>query len=147
MGRKDLTAGSWGSFAERAARSLAAPAPRIEAAHAAAADASPAPAPPAASAEAGPPAPAEGGPWAWMDLPDGAGTVVVRAVRWVRSSSGAWALQVTAPGWKAMTDWIGGGWEPGPVDEYHVVPGTRVRPIPGQDYTGLCHDDDGRLVP
>ncbi|HSA52289.1 MAG TPA: hypothetical protein VLH10_19550 [Yinghuangia sp.] len=81
------------------------------------------------------------------DLPDGVGTVLVRAVRWVRSSSGAWALQATVPGWKAVTDWRRGGWEPGPVDEYHVVPGTRVRPSPGQDYSGLRRDGDGQLIP
>lgn len=47
-----------------------------------------------------------------------------------------------------MTDWTGdGGWEAGPVEEYHIVPGTRVRPIPGQDYTGLERGEDGQLAP
>jgi hypothetical protein len=146
MGRKDLTAGTWGTFAERAARSLTERTPAAEPDPLP--EQHPLPHPEAPEPGDGPTPPAEGGPWAWMDLPGGAGTVVVRAVRWVRSSSGAWALHATAPSWKAMTDWAGdGGWEAGPVEEYHVVPGTRVRPIPGQDYSSLDRDDDGRLVP
>ncbi|UGQ10449.1 hypothetical protein LO772_26900 [Yinghuangia sp. ASG 101] len=141
MGRKDLTADTWGTFAERAARSVTTPTPTPETTVG-----SPAPPPPPGLPSAGPP-PAEGGPWAWMDLPDGVGAVVVRAVLWVRSSSGAWVLQVTAPDRKAITDWVAGGWEPGPVDEYCVFPGTRVRPIPGQDYSGLRRDGDGQLIP
>ncbi|MGR6998681.1 hypothetical protein ACU686_12170 [Yinghuangia aomiensis] len=46
-----------------------------------------------------------------------------------------------------MTDWTCGDWEPGPVDEVHVVPGAQVRPIPGQDYTDLPRDADSGLVP
>lgn len=144
MGRKDLSAGTWGTFGERAARALAERAEATDPAPGPTTNALPAPTPGPAG---GPTPPAEGGPWAWMDLPGGAGTVVIRAVRWVRSSSGAWALHATAPSWKAMTDWADGGWEAGPVEEYHVIPGTQVRPIPGQDYTGLERDDHGRLVP
>ncbi|MGW0664611.1 hypothetical protein [Streptodolium elevatio] len=156
MGRKDLSAGTWGSFGERAARSLAAPTTKGQtddgtagemADRATAAAAPPEPASRAVARVDGPPPPGEDGPWAWVDLPDGAGTVRVRALRWVRSSSGAWALQASMPGWKAMTDWNRGGWEPEPVDEVHIVPGAQVRPIPGQDYTDLPRDADGGLVP
>ncbi len=68
-------------------------------------------------------------------------------MRWVRSSSGAWALQAPLPGWKAMPDWNRGEWGPGTVDEVHIVPGAQVRPTPGQDYSAIPREASGGLVP
>lgn len=124
MGRKDLTAGSFGSFGERAARTLAA-----------AAREQPAPRDGPDDADTLPPGP---GPWVRVRLPEHTGTLVMRAVRWRRSTSGAWALVVAAPQWHAIADWTGeGGWEPGPAEGYQVAPADHVTPIPGQDYGRL----------
>ena len=95
-------------------------------------DATPTPEPPVQG-----PAPPEGedGPWVWIRHPQGRGVALCRAVEWVRTASGAWALRVDLPVWASHS--VPGGVEVGDAQAFQLAPTDAVITIPGQDYRTL----------
>jgi len=92
---------------------------------------------PAPESPAPGPAPPEGedGPWVWVRHPQGRGIALCRAVEWVRTVSGAWALRVDLPVWASHS--VPGGVEVGDAQAFQLAPTDAVITIPGQDYRTL----------
>lgn len=84
-----------------------------------------------------PPLPGDG-PWVYVRLPDDAGVIRARPIAWTRTSTGQWALRITAPLWVLLASWSGdGGTEATAAEEGQYVPAEYVIQIDGQDYSRI----------